>query len=87
VNKTLPRRLQRRKQRIERRLRPRQWNLRTTHVRVTNLHYEMAERTRGFAFGGLGVMHRWPPDGAGPRLDQGCTCSNAICRTTSRITC
>jgi len=25
---------------------------------VTNIHYEMAERTRGFAYGGLGVMHR-----------------------------
>ncbi len=25
---------------------------------ATNIHYEMAERTRGFAYGGLGVMHR-----------------------------
>ena len=26
--------------------------------RAANIHYEMAERTRGFAYGGLGVMHR-----------------------------
>ena len=26
--------------------------------RATNIHYEMAERTRGFAYGGLGVMPR-----------------------------
>jgi hypothetical protein len=26
--------------------------------RATNIHYEMAERTRGFAYGGLGAMHR-----------------------------
>jgi len=25
--------------------------------RATNLHYEMAERTRGFAYGGLGAIH------------------------------
>jgi len=25
---------------------------------ATNIHYEVAERTRGFAYGGLGVMHR-----------------------------
>jgi len=25
---------------------------------ATNIHYEMAERTRGFTYGGLGVMHR-----------------------------
>jgi hypothetical protein len=25
--------------------------------RATNLHYEMAERTRGFAYGGLGAVH------------------------------
>jgi len=26
--------------------------------RATNIHYEMAERARGFAYGGLGAMHR-----------------------------
>ena len=25
--------------------------------RATNIHYDMAERTRGFAYGGLGAMH------------------------------
>ena len=25
--------------------------------RASNIHYEMADRTRGFAYGGLGAMH------------------------------
>ena len=59
MNKILPRRLRRRKQRIERRLRPRPWEPQDRPMfRATNIHYEMAERTRGFAYGGLGAMHR-----------------------------
>ena len=58
MNATLPRRLRRRKQRIERRLRPRQWEPQQDPMfRASNIHYEMAERTRGFAYGGLGAMH------------------------------
>jgi len=73
VNQTLPRRLRRRKQRIERRLRPRPWEPRGCPMfRATNMHYEMAERTRGFAYGGLGVMHRLAQQtGLIPALDQG----------------
>jgi len=59
VNKTLPRNLRRRKRRMERRLRPRQWEPQDTPMfRATNVVYEVAERTRGFAYGGLGAMHR-----------------------------
>ena len=58
MNTILSQRLRRRKQRIERRLRPRTWDPQDRPLfRATNLHYEMAERTRGFAYGGLGAMH------------------------------
>jgi hypothetical protein len=58
VNATLPRRLRRCKQRIERRLRPRAWEPQNRCMfRASNIHYEMAERTRGFAYGGLGALH------------------------------
>jgi hypothetical protein len=58
VSATLPRRLRRRKQRIERRLQPRTWEPQPNPMfRASNIHYAMAERTRGFAYGGLGAMH------------------------------
>ena len=58
MNKTLPKRLRRRKERIERRLRPRRWSHQDRPMfRATNIHYDLAERTRGFAYGGLGAMH------------------------------
>jgi hypothetical protein len=58
VSATLPRILRRRKQRIERRLRPRAWEPQQNPMfRASNIHYAMAERTRGFAYGGLGAMH------------------------------
>ncbi len=58
MNQTLPRRLRRRKQRIERRLRPRAWEPpQDPMFRAGNIQYEMAERTRGFAYGGVGAMH------------------------------
>src|SRR3990172_7127852 len=58
VNGILPRRLRRRQQRIERRLRPRVWEPQKDPMfRASNIHYEMAERTRGFAYGGLGALH------------------------------
>jgi len=73
VNKILPRRLRRRQQRIERRLRPRSWEPQDHPMfRATNLHYEMAERTRGFAYGGLGAMHRLAQQtGLVSAIDQG----------------
>jgi hypothetical protein len=73
VNKTLPRRLRRRQQRIERRLRPRVWEPQQDPMfRATNLHYEMAERTRGFAYGGLGAVHLLAQQtGLVPAIDQG----------------
>ena len=58
MSATLPRILRRRKQRIERRLRPRAWEPQNHPMfGAGNIHYEVAERTRGFAYGGLGAMH------------------------------
>ena len=73
MNKILSKRLRRRKQRIERRLRPRQWEPQDDPLfRPANIHYEMAERTRGFAYGGLGVMHRLAQQtGLVSAIDQG----------------
>jgi hypothetical protein len=40
--------------------------------RVTNLHYDLAERTRGFTYGGLGAMHLLAQQtGLVPAIDQG----------------
>jgi len=58
VNATLPRKLRRRKQRIERRLEPVAWPEQDAPMfSATNLHYDLAERTRGFAYGGIGAVH------------------------------
>ena len=57
MNTNLRRRLAARKRRIERRL-----DKRTTHgceqpmLRPANIHYELADRTRGMAYGGIGAM-------------------------------
>ena len=51
--------LARRKQRIERRLRPRTWTAQATPMyRTSNIHYEHSERIRGLASGGIGAMHQ-----------------------------
>ena len=40
--------------------------------RATNIHYDLAERTRGFAYGGLGAMHLLAQQtGLIPAIDQG----------------
>jgi hypothetical protein len=51
--------LRNRKRRIEHRLRDRAWcDQEQPMLGARNVHYEMAERTRGFAVGGLGAIHR-----------------------------
>ncbi len=58
MNQTLPRRLRRRKERIARRLQPRAWHEQTHPMfSAKNIHYDLAERTRGLACGGIGAMH------------------------------
>ena len=51
--------LQRRKQRIERRLEPRNWAAQASPMYgASNVHYELSERNRGLDTGGIGAMHR-----------------------------
>jgi hypothetical protein len=50
--------LARRKQRLERRLNPtRRGNVAQPVMTATNIHYEIADRTAGLVYGGLGAIH------------------------------
>jgi hypothetical protein len=49
----------RRKQRIERRLKPRNWPVQAAPMfKARNVQYELSDRSRGLAVGGIGAMHR-----------------------------
>jgi hypothetical protein len=53
------RRLERRKRRIQHRLRERNWPAQEQPMlRATNIHYEVADRTQAVGVGGIGAMHR-----------------------------
>jgi hypothetical protein len=59
VNRTYPKILRNRKRRIERRLDPeRRWaNTEAPMMSASNIHFEMAERSRAVNYGGIGAMH------------------------------
>jgi Transposase DDE domain group 1 len=58
VNRTYRKILRNRKQRIERRLRPKNWEDQPRPMlKASNIHYEMAERTGAMNCGGMGAMH------------------------------
>jgi hypothetical protein len=58
VNRIYPKILRNRKQRIERRLKPKNWEDQPRPMlKASNIHYEMAERTAAMNCGGIGVMH------------------------------
>ncbi len=58
MNRSYRKILRNRKQRIERRLRPKNWEDQPRPMlRASNLHYEMAERTAAMNCGGIGAMH------------------------------
>jgi hypothetical protein len=58
VNRTYPKILRNRKQRIERRLEPKNWDDQPRPMlKASNIHYEMAERTAAMNCGGIGAMH------------------------------
>jgi len=58
VNKRLTKRLRQCKQRIRYRLRKKQFKDRPDPVlSASNIHYDMAGRARGLAYGGIGAMH------------------------------
>ena len=53
------RQLAKRKRRIQHRLREIRWSAQTEPMfRGSNIHYEISERIRGLASGGIGLMHR-----------------------------
>ena len=58
MNRTYPKILRNRKQRIERRLEPKNWDDQPRPMlKASNIHYEMAERTAAMNCGGIGAMH------------------------------
>jgi hypothetical protein len=58
VNRTYPKILRNRKHRIERRLKPKNWEDQPRPMlKASNIHYEMAERTAAMNCGGIGAMH------------------------------
>lgn len=58
MNRTYPKILRNRKQRIERRLQPKNWEDQPRPMlRASNIHYEMAERAGAVNCGGIGAMH------------------------------
>ncbi len=58
MNRTYPKILRNRKQRIERRLKPKNCEDQPRPMfKASNIHYEMAERTAAMNCGGIGAMH------------------------------
>ena len=58
MNRKYPKILRNRKQRIERRLKPKNWEDQPRPMlKASNIHYEMAERTAAMNCGGIGAMH------------------------------
>ena len=59
MNRNYPKILRNRKRRIERRLDPeRRWSEKETPMMsASNIHFEMAERSRALNYGGIGAMH------------------------------
>jgi hypothetical protein len=58
VKRTYPKILRNRKQRIEQRLKPRNWEDQPKPMMgASNIRYEMAERTQAMNYGGIGAMH------------------------------
>jgi hypothetical protein len=58
VNRTYPKIIRNRKNRIERRLAPKAWEDQARPMfKASNIHYEMAERVQGINCGGIGAMH------------------------------
>jgi len=58
VNRTYRKILRNRKQRIQRRLQPKNWDDQPgPMLKASNIHYEMAERTAAMNCGGIGAMH------------------------------
>lgn len=58
MNRNYPKILRNRKQRIQRRLAPKNWKEQSSPMfKASNIHYEMAERVQAVHCGGIGAMH------------------------------
>ena len=58
MKRSYPKILRNRKNRIDRRLEPKNWEDQPRPMfKASNIHYEMAERTQGMNCGGIGAMH------------------------------
>ena len=58
MSRTYPKILRNRKNRIQRRLAPKNWEDQPQPMfKASNIHYEMAERVQGINCGGIGAMH------------------------------
>src|SRR5947208_8033334 len=58
VSHSIRRKLANRKRRIQHRLQDRRWNdQRAPMFRASNIHYDLAERSRGLGVGGIGAIH------------------------------
>ncbi len=58
MNRTYRKILRNRKQRIERRLAPKNWEEQPRPMlKASNIHYEIAPRVQGINYGGIGAMH------------------------------
>jgi len=58
VKKKITKKLKQRKQRIQYRLRKKNWPQQSKPMfTASNIHYEMADRNRGLAYGGMGAIH------------------------------
>jgi hypothetical protein len=58
VNRNYPKILRNRKNRIERRLEPKNWEEQPRPMfKASNIQYEMAQRAQGMSCGGIGAMH------------------------------
>ena len=77
------------KQHIERRLDKRDnRGCRRPALTANNIHYELAERTRAIAAGGIGLIHRVVKTlGLDEDINARLKCSRSTCLITSRITC
>ena len=58
MNKRISKKIRRRKQRIQYRLRPINWEEQDRPMfSAGNIHYDIADRAGGLAYGGIGGMH------------------------------
>jgi len=58
VSKSYRKNLRRRKHRIQRRLKPRQWPEQPQPMfDASNIHYEMSEKCQASSYGGIGAIH------------------------------